>query len=181
MSISEQKPESECLAAALTATAIIMPLSIAFILFGWTQLIVLVIAAILVQQLSLSAGVKGGLVLVAANVAGGIVAIIVYFLLVAAPQFIMLVLLMLLVSLVVARFLFSGAATAPLWGSAFNAVIIIICGALAPYGDDAGAKLADRLTQMLLAVAYIGVAFAFWRGLRVQRNQPGPERPAEAC
>ena len=55
------KSTGERFVSALVMTAIITPLVIAFLFFGRTQLIVLIIPAILVQQLSLSAGIKGGL------------------------------------------------------------------------------------------------------------------------
>ncbi len=158
--------DTERMAAAGVMTAIIAPLAIAFLFFGWTQLIVLVIAAILVQQMSLAASVKGGLALVAANIAGGMVAVAIYYLLVAAPHFVMFMALMLLVALLFAPRIFSGLPIAALWGSAFTAVIIIVCGAVAPFGDDANVKLFSRVGQMILAVAYLGLAFALWQGLK---------------
>ncbi len=163
------EPPGERFAGALVMTAIIAPLVVAFLFFGWTQLIVLIIPAFLVQQLSLSAGIKGGLALVAANLAGGVVAVSIYYLLVATPHLIMLIALILLVSLLFARRIFSGQPDAALWGSAYTAIIIIVCGAVAPFGDNAEAKLFDRIGQLVLAVAYVGTAFALWQGLRFGR------------
>jgi hypothetical protein len=81
----------------------------------------------------------------------------------------MLIALILLVSLLFARQIFSGQPGAALWGSAYTAIIIIVCGAAAPFGDNAEAKLFDRIGQLLLAVAYVGAAFALWQGLRFGR------------
>lgn len=59
---------------------------------------------------------------------------------------------------------------AALWGSAYTSNIIIVCGAVSPYGDDAQAKLVDRISQLILAVAYVGFAFAVWQGLRLDQD-----------
>lgn len=177
------KSSGERFVSALVMTAIITPLVIAFLFFGWTQLIVLIIPAILVQQLSLSAGIKGGLALVAVNMAGGLVAVAIYYFLVAAPYFIMLAASMLLVSLLFARQIFSGQPAAALWSSAYTAIVIIVCGAVSPFGDDAEAKLFDRIGQLMLGVAYVGAAFALWHGLRfggISTGAPGStsDRPS---
>lgn len=107
---AEPKEPDDRLANALVMTAIMAPLVVAFLAFGWTQLIVLIIPAILVQQLSFSAGVKGILAMVAANIAGGALAIAVYYLIVGAPHFIMLMGWFLFVSLIFAKQIFSGGA-----------------------------------------------------------------------
>lgn len=174
-------PLEERVSAASTMTAVIAPLALGFLIFGWTSLLILIMSAMLVQQLSLSATVKSGLGMLAANMAGGLIAVTVYYALVAVPVLLFLVLIILFLGLWFGRRMFSGRPEAGLWGSAFTAAIILIGGSVAPFGADADAKFLTRIAQFALAVGYVAAAFLVLdalRGLLHRLRRSGHVEPA---
>ncbi len=171
-------PEAKASAAdpdahALRTTLVVYPLVLAFLAFGWTSALILIMVAMIAQQQSSAAGLKAGSGLLAANLLGGVVAYLAYEVLVAAPSIVLMVVLVALVTSSAGALMARRNALAPLAPSAANAFIILLGGALAPFGDDVDVKLEARLVQLAMAVSYAVVAF---RLLEVWRR---PDRPVE--
>lgn len=170
--------------SALISTLVILPLVAYFYSYSVTSaIIVLIFAAILAQTVNLATTAKGAAVLVLANGLGGIAAIAVYNLLVFAPWWPFMVFLMAFTATIFAARIFSGKPTAPLYSSAFTAVLLLVGSSLSSETTDAAEKFLSRLTQIFLAGAYVVVAFTLLKHLssylRYERKQttapPGPE------
>lgn len=153
---AEPPPHEARVRSALRTSAVILPLQFAYLIFGWTSLIVLMIAAILAQQADAKSGATG---MVVANLLGGATALVGYNLLVAVPSFTFLVLLMFLLALIFAGRIFTETPTAAIYASAFSAALILIGSSVTPYGDDAGALFYQRLVQVMGGGLYVAAAF----------------------
>ncbi len=144
---------------AIRMTVVTFPLAVAFFWFGWSSVLVLIFTAVLAQQLGAATTLRAGLVLLIANFAGGISAIVIYEVLVMAPNFVLMSVLMLAICGLSGSAIFSGKSYAPLVASGLNTTLILLGGAMAPFGDDADAKFGDRIGQIAMAVIYVIIAF----------------------
>jgi len=143
---------------ALLSTAVVFPVAALFFAFqSASSLIILIFIALLTLQPSLAAGYKAGLALIVGNLAGGIASMIFYDLLVVAPHFGFMVSLTLLSALIFGAGLFSSTRWAPLFGTAFSTLVLIIGSTTSSYGD-ADDKASTRVVQITLAVIYAVVA-----------------------
>jgi len=151
-----QADEANRNARAATTTFVVYPVALVFYAFGLTSdLLVLVFIAILAQQPSLIAGRKAGGALILGNLGGGLAAILFYQLLVAAPTLGFFIALTALTTLGLAIRIFSERPDAPLYSTVLSTVLLLIGGAVAPFGDDVGTKFTLRIFQILAAVLYV--------------------------
>lgn len=169
-----QPPPGERVLSAMRATAVILPLELAFLVLGWSPLLVLVFAALLAAQPTLRAGIQGARSMVAANLLGGAAAVLAYGVLVAVPSFPMLIALSLLLALAFGSRAFSESKFAPLYRSAFSTTLVLIGSSVSPLGDEADEEFYKRLAQVMLAGVYIAAAFYVSGAMRVRswRRRP---------
>jgi small neutral amino acid transporter SnatA (MarC family) len=67
--------------------------------------------------------------------------------------------------------LFSGKATAPLFGMAFSTVLLVIGSETSRFAGDAGSKVYTRIVQLTVAVVYVVVAFGLLEYFKKQGKQ----------
>jgi hypothetical protein len=147
--------------AAVISTLVILPLMVIFYTLFWVDLIVvLLFSAILAQNVNLAASAKGGAALVGANLLGGVAAVIVYNLLVMAPDPLFLLALIALASAVFAPRIFSDDPIAPLYSSAFSAVLLLVGSSISSETKDASEAFITRIFQIFLAAVYVAGSFA---------------------
>lgn len=176
-------PQLSAEQSALISTLVIVPLLAYFYSYSVTgAIIVMVFAAILAQTVNLATTKKGAAVLVLANGLGGIAAVAVYNLLVMVPWWPFMMALIALTATVFADRIFSGKPTAPLYSSAFTAVLLLVGSSVSSESADAAEKFVTRLLQIFLAGAYVVIAFSllkavsnFLNKVPVPRNTAGPE------
>jgi hypothetical protein len=140
-------------------TLVTAPYAILHFSFGWSAVLPLIFIAMLALALSGAASAAAGRNLLVANVAGGIVAITAYESLVIAPNFLFMAALVLTIMLAGARILTSGGPYAPYAGSALNAMMILLGGAMVPLGGEVDAAFLDRMLGIGFAVLYIAAAY----------------------
>jgi len=167
-------PPEERFRVAAHSALIIIPV---FVLFYTLQLssaiLVLVFTAMLSQQPGFGSNYKSGLALIVGNVMGGAAAILVYELLVLVPELPFLVLVTLLSGLAFGARVFSGGPRAPLFGMAYSTLLLIIGSTTSSGSEDAGAKMYQRVFQILIAVVYVvaasGTLERLWPSRRAAR------------
>ncbi|MEM7178334.1 MAG: hypothetical protein AAF503_11570 [Pseudomonadota bacterium] len=168
-------------------TLVAVPFALVFFSLNWGAVITLIFVALLTQQLcaSTEAAGKASKGLLLANVAGGVVAMLAFEFLVMAPFYPFMVVLCLTLIGVFSAAMTSGAAWAPLAGTAMNAMLVLLGGAMAPLDDSVASSLGDRLVQIAMAVAYILIAFNIVdtylpkRPLSHSETGDDPARPTE--
>ena len=150
---------SEQFRTASISTLVVLPVFILFYAFQMTNsLLILIFVALLSSQPGFATNFKLGAGLIIGNVLGGAAAILFYQLLVMMPSFGFLVLLTLLAGLVFGTRAFSDKPTAKLFGMAYTTLLLVI-GSVTAGGDDAaGAKVYERITQIIIAVVYVVMA-----------------------
>jgi hypothetical protein len=162
-------PPDDIAASAWLSTAVVLPFALACLVFNVTGLILsLIIIAMLSQKPDFSTGVAGGKALLAANVGGGIVAIAFYQLMLINPSYIFTLTGLLALALFFGQRLFSDRPTAPLYGTAFNTVLILIGSSTGAYSGEADSNFYTRIGQLLLAVSYAVGAFSLLGSLRIR-------------
>jgi hypothetical protein len=116
------------------------------------------------MQPDLTAGIKGGMGLVAGNILGGAIAIVVYELAVLLPNLLFLTLLIVLVCLLLGPRIFAGGAAGALCGTALTTVLLIVGMTVSPVGPEADAKFYSRIVQIAAAVLYVVAALVLIDG-----------------
>lgn len=141
---------------ALETLMVVFPVVLVFFFFQWMGgLIILIFITLL--SMNPNFNIKAGKAMIIGNLLGGIFAIAVYELLVMVPLFPMLILLVLATGLFFASRLFSGLATAPLFGMGFSTFLLVI-GQTTSGTDDAGGKVWMRVVMIMIAVIYVVAA-----------------------
>ena len=107
------------------------------------------------QRPDFSTGAAGGRALIGANLGGGLVALLFYQLLDASPTYPFLVAGLTALALLFGRRIFSNRPTAPLYGSAFSTVLILIGGGTGQFGGDTGSGFYQRIALIFLSVCYV--------------------------
>lgn len=161
-------PGASPLRLALTGTAIIMPLLLAYLTLGLTDALpVLITTVLLVATFDVSQGALQGMVMVLGNVFGGFVGLVAFLMLGVTPTLPMLALLTFLVTIVAAEFVTRGGGVSALALLSCNQAMIIFSIALANPESSAGIWF-TRLFQFCLAWLFaIGM---MW--LVMPRRQP---------
>ena len=139
---------------------VIAPLMTAFLLFGWTDILVLAFALLIAAAMSAekSAQTGGGLTL--ANLAlAGVLVVLAYELLVIAPGLPFMVALIFGISLLYGRQIFSGKPAGGLWSTGLTGFLILLGGALMKEDVYISANLLNRVGQIFLATLYVVFAY----------------------
>lgn len=156
----ESLSAAKAISMARSMMLVIGPLFIAFLLFGWSDILVLVYSAVITTALSAEGGSKqGGNLFIANLVLGGLAMLIVYEALVMVPSLAFMIAMVLCVCLIFGRGIFAGGHWAALWSSGLNGFLILLGGTLLKEDVDAGSKMFDRVFQILLATAYVAFAY----------------------
>jgi len=136
---------------ALTGTAIVMPLLVAYMTLGLTDALpVLVTTVLLVATFDVTQGAVQGGVMVLGNLFGGFVGFVAFVLLGIAPSLFVLALVALLIATVAGEFIIRGGAAAALALLTCNSALIMFSIALANPDSSSGIWF-TRLFQFCLA------------------------------
>jgi hypothetical protein len=147
--------------AALTDTAVLLPVILLAMVFEVPAalVIVLTVTAVL-RQNSMAGGRQGALGLLLGNLMGGLTAVVAYELLSAVPTLGFLTALLLLVSLLYASLIVSATSLAPLFVTALVTFVIVFGMGVAPFLDEPYATLAIRLRNLAIACVYAFAALS---------------------
>jgi len=139
------------LRVALTGTAIVMPLLLAYLALGITDALpVLVTTVLLVATFDVSQGAVQGMVMVLGNLFGGCVGLVAFAILGISPSLFVLGLVTFLIAIVAAEHISRGGAAAALALMTSNSALIIFSTAVAN-PDASGGIWFTRLMQFALA------------------------------
>jgi hypothetical protein len=154
--LAQAEPERHPARSAWLSTAVILPVALVCLSFNMTGAVLpLIMIATLSQKPDFSTGAKGGLALIAANLAGGLAAVIFYQLLRISPTYPFLVAGLGALALLFGQRIFSDRPTAPLYASAFSTVLILIGSGSGEYGGETGAAFYQRIALIMLSVCYV--------------------------
>jgi hypothetical protein len=157
-----KKSFDQIASAAGMTTAVAAPLLIAFLFFGWSKVLVLIMAALFATGMSAEGGSKAGMTSVVANLFYGVpFAIIAYELIVMAPGLGFAVLLVFAICLLYAERITSGGPSAALWKSGLNGFLILLGSSIGFFAPDADDNALDRVFQIAIACAYVIAAYSF--------------------
>lgn len=181
--VPEERPESlpkpamekgysiEDFYRALIRTVVIMPVVLLFYFFDLASaLLVLIFIAILSMQAGFGSDLKAGKALILGNLIGGILAIILFEFYTVVPILSFFLLTVAALGLVLGRKLFSGIPAAPLFGMAFSTFLLVI-GASTGGDSTANTKVWIRVIQIMMAVIYVALSFAYIDKWRDYRNE----------
>jgi len=136
---------------ALTGSAIVMPLLLAYMVFGLTDALpVLVTTVLLVATFDVSQGAVQGLAMVVANLVGGFIGFLAFTLVGIAPSLVVLGLITFLFAIMAAEFVTRGGGTGALALLTCNQALVIFSIALANPDSSSGIWF-TRLFQFCLA------------------------------
>ena len=156
----DEIPQEVIVSSAGTLTLVVAPLLAAFLVFGWTKVLVLIYSAIFATALgSVAAGKKGWKSMHANLIYGGVGMLLIYELMVMVPSIPFMIVLIFAVCMLFASRIFGGGPTAALWTSGFFGFLILLGSALPAEGVSTSIKTLDRVWQILLATAYLVFAF----------------------
>jgi hypothetical protein len=168
------EPMSDDMVSAMSLNmALIMSLLMGlFLMFGWTQLLVLVYAIIFATTYDARTGGQMGITYVIANVIyGGVAMIVTYEILVMAPTFLLMVPIVFVVACVFGFGTFRGGKTADFWNSGTFGFLIVLGDVLMKDGGYSIGALSGRVWQMVLATAYVTLAFSVIEMVRNRRKR----------
>jgi len=161
----------EAAASAWLSTAVILPFALICLVFNLSGAVLpLIMIAMLSQKPDFSTGAAGGKALIAANLGGGLVAVIFYQLLLVSPTYLFAVCGFFALALLFGRQLFSDKPLAPLYGSAFSTVLILIGTGTSEYSGEADANFYVRILQITFAVCYVIGALSLLQSLHVRER-----------
>jgi hypothetical protein len=144
---------------ALQNTLVFLPLVAAFIMFEWQYgMLVMIYAAILIPNASLTTGFKNAIGLLLANAFGGVMAIVVFELMVMAPFAPFYLATTLLIALMIASKTFFHPKGA-LFNSAFSCMLILLTDVSTSTGLDLDIAFYERWLFIALANLYVILAF----------------------
>jgi len=172
--------DSEASRRAARMTLVTAPYAILYFALGWSDVLSLIFIAILAMALSGAASAAMSRNLLIANVAGGIVAMMAYEILVIAPNYLFMAALMLTLLLAGAKILMSGGANAKYASTAMNAVMVLLGGAMVPFGDEVDTSFIDRMIGIGVAVLYIAAAYRLVESFPARRSAGGVEENTAA-
>ncbi|WP_289053105.1 DUF2955 domain-containing protein [Carboxylicivirga marina] len=161
---------------AIQTLFVVFPIVLLFFYFGWSgSLIILMFVGLLSMNPSFNA--KAGFVLIVGNLTGGVLAIIAYEILTLVPHFTFFILLTLGIGLLMAKQVFSGNKTAPLYGMAYSTFLLII-GQATTSTSDAGEKVWIRVLQIMIAVLYVVIALNVYDAFKVYYQNRKKKKPS---
>jgi hypothetical protein len=172
----------EAVPIAATIAIVCAPLLIAFLMFGWKDILIMVYAAIFATAMTSAAGIQQGWNSTIANlVFGGLAMLVVYEIVVMVPSAPFMVVLMFLVCVIFGRGIFGGGKWAAMWASGFIGFLILLGGAFLSDGVVTSEKVFSRVIQISLAAAYVAFAYGIvdlvryglsWTGSRATQVTP---------
>jgi hypothetical protein len=162
---------TSALHSAWLSTAVVLPPALFCIIYSRTDAVFpLIMVALLSQKADFSVGAAGGKALIAANLGGGLVAAAFYQLLLINPSYVFVVSGTFALALMFAVPLFSGKPMAPLYGSAFSTVLILIGTGSGAFGGEADSKFVTRVVQIVLAVCYVVAALSLLEDANIRER-----------
>lgn len=154
-------PPNGAIRAALTDTAVLLPVLLAAMTFEVPAALVIVLTVTTVlRQNSLASGRPVALGLLLGNLLGGLTAVVAYELLSAVPTLGFLTALLLLISLSYARPIAGTPSLAPIFVTALVTFVVVFGMGVAPFLDQPGATLAIRLRNLAIACVYAFAALS---------------------
>jgi hypothetical protein len=151
----------EATSMAFNMMLLMAPLLAGFLAFGWSSILVLVYSVLFAATYSGKAGFEMGLKMLISNaVYGGVGMLLVYELYVMVPTVPFMIAVAALAVFIFGLRIFEGGSTSLYWTSGLNGFLILLGGALLADGGYSLGRMADRVWQITLAMAYISFAFA---------------------
>ena len=154
-----------------TQLALVMgTLLVAYLVFGWTDVLVLVYAGLFATALGTAGATGMGLTYIRANFVYGALATLIVFELLTIVSFLpFAVLVFFLAIYIFGKNLFSHSPTAAEWASGSFGFTILLSGLLASDKISATDKIFDRLAALALAMVYIAFVFVLLEYLRKRK------------
>jgi hypothetical protein len=153
---------------ALINTLVVMPVVLAFLLFGLSSAVVALITTLAIvraQTYAVRLGMSGGLL--EGNLAAGLAAVLATALIYAAPSLLMLFAVVLLAALLLAsRVNAAPPARAPVWITALVSTVALLDGTLSVLSEGTGAAAWSRVINLSAAILYTTAALRLTAGLR---------------
>jgi hypothetical protein len=165
----------EAASMAFNMMLLMAPLLAGFLAFGWSSILVLVYSVLFAATYSGKAGFEMGLKMLISNaVYGGVGMLLVYELYVMVPTVPFMIAVAALAVFIFGFRIFEGGSTSPYWTSGLNGFLILLGGALLADGGYSLGRMADRVWQITLAMAYVSFAFAVVDMFRDMFARPTP-------
>lgn len=164
-------------AASLTLGLILAVLLAVYLVFGLTDVLVLIYSALFALSLTVSGVRESFLTYLIANlVFAGVATVVVYEILVIAPSLPLMIAVVFLVMYVFSQKSFGHSPMAAAWSSAAFGFVLLLSGALPKAGIVATDKVLDRVFLIGMGALYITVVFAtleYMRRLKLFRTTGG--------
>ncbi len=155
---------------ALTITIVAGSMLAAFLVFGLTDVLVLVYSALFAMSLTSAGSIHMSLEYLKGNIVfGGLATLIVFEILSVASFLPLMVFVFFLAIRTFAMNMFSHKPTAGAWSSGTFGFVILLSGLLASDKVAASDKIFDRVSQMAIAAVYVALAFAVLEYIRQWR------------
>ncbi len=154
-------PDFDPIRRLVRMSLVTVPFALAFFVFGWSAMLVLLFVAILSQQLAAmpAAGKSVAKAMLTANLLGAGIAIVFYEINVIAPSVVTAILLTVVLCVALGTLAKTDHPLAPAAGSALTTVIIVYGGSIAPFSDDADVKSVVRVAQISVSALFVIVAY----------------------
>jgi hypothetical protein len=171
-------PLAPPLTTALLATAVVLPVLLAFLLFGITDALPVITATVmLVANFDIRASSKQALGMIAGNFAGGFAAMGLHLLLLTTPSLVFLGLVLFLATLWFGARIAAGGPAGGVALVACNAMLIVLGSAIAS-GPASFSIWVTRLFQFALAGAFaLGMMVLLWH--LIGHDRPASARPSK--
>ena len=157
----EEVSQEALTSLALTLSLVMTTLMAMFLTFGWSQILVLIYAGLFVLGMDLKGGRQMGINYIIANVVyGGAAIFITYELLVMAPNFILMVVIVFFLACAFGYGTFRHGSTEDFWNSGTFGFLIVMGDLLIKDNSFSTQALAGRVWQLVLATAYVTLAFS---------------------
>ena len=165
-------PSQAPIASALVGTAIVLPLMLAYLYYGWTDAIpVLLTTALIVAKMEEERGAASAWSKLLGNFLGGFVAVAAYYLLAIAPSLAALALITFIIGFCFARHIVKGGVTGGNALIAYNATMVILGLALLKGAGNSGTWGA-RVVQFAIASTFaVGMMTLLWEWTRPRRSR----------
>jgi hypothetical protein len=159
---------------AFLSVAVLMPLMLAYMLFGWADVMaVLVGTMILVVNFDRHSGRMNAIGRILGNFLGGLLGMLLFIVLLTTPTLPFLALLLFPVLLAFGRYIMAGGARGQIGVIACNAMLIVLSSSIST-GPGPLSLWLTRLFQFSLAGAFaVGMMYVVWHFAVTRRSSPG--------
>ena len=153
-------PRETATSIASELVVVTAPLMTAFLLFGWTNILVLAFSLLTAATMSAAKSARAGAGFVLANLLiAGLLTVVVYEVIVMTPALPFVFALVFGICLAFGQRIFSGEASGALWSTAFTGFLILLGGALLKEDVYISANVLSRVWQVFLATVYVVFAY----------------------